>query len=78
MKMTSLFSCISEAMDDENVAMIEIVGIKHVFSFNPNKIINIMIKYDCLWIVKQQPNETVENLLINPDQIVYVRILKEA
>lgn len=77
MNANTLFYCISQGLNDKNVTMIELVGLQHSFSLNPKKIIDIMTKQDCLWITKQLSEQGIDQLLINPDQIVYVRMRKE-
>lgn len=77
MNANTLFYCISQGLNDKNVTMIELIGLQHSFPLNPKKIIDIMTKQDCLWITKQLSEQGIDQLLINPDQIVYVRIRKE-
>jgi hypothetical protein len=77
MNANALFYCINNALNDENVVMIELFGLKHSFTLKPKKIIDVATKQDHLWITKKVSDIGIDQLLINPDQIVYVRIRKE-
>lgn len=82
MDINALYNCISDALNDENVVVIEIHGLKHIFSLTPKKVAYVMIKYDSLWVVKTAHKSiateaTVSQLLINPDQVVYVNVVKK-
>ena len=77
MNVNTLFYCISNALSDESVILIELVGIKHTFTLNPKKVIDLATRQEWLWITKQIGDRGVDQLLINPNQIIYARIRKE-
>lgn len=70
-----LFYCIDRAMKDESIDYIEIVGLKHTITLNPKKIINVESWQNSLMITKKISSGRQDQLLINVDQIVFLRII---
>lgn len=82
MDVNALYYCISQALEDEDVQLVEIHGIKHIFTLLPKKIAYVSIKEGAVWITKTAKTSldgtsTITQLLINPNQIVYVEIIKQ-
>ena len=82
MDTNALYYCISKALEDKDVQLIEIHGLEHIFSLTPTKIAYITMQQDAVWITKtakqsMDGSSTISQLIINPDQIVYVNILKK-
>lgn len=61
---------INEVLKDPAIKYVEIVGLNHVFTIKPEKIMKIKIDHDFLRVQKENSVQ-----LINPDHIVYVNIV---
>ncbi len=82
MDVNALYYCISKALEDKDVQLIEIYGIEHIFTLKPEKIAYITQQQGAVWITKTAKTlldgtSTFTQLLINPDQIVYIQIFKQ-
>lgn len=77
MNVNALFYAISNAMNNKDISYIEIVGEQHNITLIPEKIIDVATKQDWLWITKIRSNNILDQILINPNQIVYVRITRK-
>lgn len=82
MDANALYYCISKALEDKDVQIIEIHGLEHVFSLTPNKVAYVTMQQGAVLITKT-PKQSIDGqvsitqLMINPDQIVYVTIIKK-
>ena len=73
----ALFYCISKFLEDDGVDDIELVGLYHSITISSLKVIDVKIRWGCLWITKQMSDQRIDQLMINSDQIVYVRGIKK-
>lgn len=73
----ALFYCISNFLEDDGVDDIELVGLYHSITISSLKVIDVEIRWGCLWITKQMSDQRIDQLMINSDQIVYVRGIKK-
>ena len=77
MNTNALFHCISKLLEDDSVDNIELVGLHHSITISSLKVIDVAIRWDCLWITKQMSDQRIDQLMINSDHIVYVRAIKK-
>lgn len=81
MDVDALYYCITQALEDKSVQLVEIHGLKHIFSLTPNKIEYVTTGQGAVWITKTVKQSfagtpAITQLAINPDQVVYVKIFK--
>lgn len=77
MNADALFYCISNFLEDDDVDDIELVGLYHSITISSLKVIDVAIRWGCLWITKQMSDQRIDQLMINSNQIVYVRGIKK-
>ena len=52
MDANALYYCISKALEDKDVQIIEIHGLEHVFSLTPNKVAYVTMQQGAVLITK--------------------------
>lgn len=77
MNADALFYCVSNFLEDDCVDDIELVGLYHSITISSLKVIDVAIRWGCLWITKQMSDQRIDQLMINSNQIVYVRGIKK-
>lgn len=60
---------------NDKVKYIEFVGLQNIFTFYPEKVIEISQYPDLLHIKKERQDKMYEDVLINLNQIIYMRIV---
>lgn len=67
---------ISQFLDNEAYNRIDIVGVMHTISLRSDRVEDVIVDDELLYIEKTT-SFGEESLIINPDQIVYVRGIAE-